>query len=103
VVICTAGPDTALTAAMSHCPVIDYDVPPVRLFDDFERGDSTPARHSEGSFAFMNRVATPRWHEVRELQEAWYLDYCASAEEAKRADLRRRFQSPNQLQHDGAW
>ena len=87
----------------SHRPVNDANVRELRLFDDFERTDATPATQQEGSFRFLNRVATPWWSEVRELLEAWFADYAKTADGSKVADLRARFQSTDGRQHHGAW
>ena len=73
------------------------------LFDDFERTDTTPARHQEGNFAFLNRIATPWWSEVRDRLEAWFQAYRGDADAKKTADLRGRFRSSDERQHLGAW
>ncbi len=73
------------------------------LFDELVRTDSTPARNQEGSFAFLNRIATPWWAEVRERLELWFKSYSADAAAAKAADLRARFRSRDDRQHLGAW
>jgi hypothetical protein len=75
----------------------------VKLFDDFTRADSTPARSQEGSFVFLNRIATPWWSEVRLLLETWFHEYCRDASAEKAADLRARFRSRDDRQHLGAW
>ena len=77
--------------------------PSMRLFDDFDRTDATPARSQEGSFAFLNRIATPWWLEVRALLEEWFALYRGDASPEKEADLRARFRSPDARQHFGAW
>jgi hypothetical protein len=73
------------------------------LFDDFTRTDPMAARHQEGSFAFLNRVATPWWSQVRACLERWFASYCADASPVKVADLRARFRSSDGRQHLGAW
>ncbi|KUI36211.1 hypothetical protein AU194_15965 [Mycobacterium sp. GA-2829] len=69
------------------------------IFDDIERRDRSPALHTEDSFSFLNRVATPEWQRVRELVDAWYRDY----PEASQTDLRGRFRDSDAAQHYGAW
>lgn len=78
-------------------------MPALRLFEDIARRDASPALHQEGSFAFLNRAATPWWNEVRDLLEGWFAGYAATADHAKTADLRARFQSDDARQHYGAW
>lgn len=73
------------------------------LFDDFLRTDPTPARHQEASFAFLNRIATPWWSEVRDRLELWFGAYCRDASREKAADLRARSRESDSRQHLGAW
>src|SRR6266542_284643 len=73
------------------------------LFDKFERTDPTPARHQEGNFAFLNRIATPWWSEIRDRLEVWFQAYSGDAGAEKAADLRGRFRSSDERQHLGAW
>src|SRR5947209_2307528 len=75
----------------------------MKLFNDFTRVDAAAARNQEGSFAFLNRVATPWWSEVRQLLERCFQEYCRDASSEKAADLRARFRSPDGRQHLGAW
>jgi hypothetical protein len=70
-----------------------------KLFDEFERIDSTRKPYSgESVFQFMNRVDRVDWARVREELEAWYSEYRDSDN-----DLRNRFQSQREDQHYGAW
>lgn len=71
----------------------------LELFDSFERVDATPARYTERSFEFLNRVRSPWWHRVRHALEQWFADYPADHQ----ADLRARFRSPRHNQHWPAW
>lgn len=69
------------------------------LFDDIDRHDPRPARHAEGTFAFLNRIAQPFWAEVRQVLDEWFSRYPAAEAE----ELRERFRSPLQSQHRAAW
>jgi hypothetical protein len=69
------------------------------LFDDFERTNPAPAKHSEDSFSFLNRAAGSFWANVRDELERWFDGYPAAHE----ADLRQRFRSRRPDQHWGAW
>lgn len=69
-----------------------------QLFDDVERSDSGPARYSEDSFSFLNRVRGPYWERIRDELNSWY---DAFPDESR--DLWRRFRSHDHRQHYGAW
>jgi len=70
-----------------------------KLFDEFERTDSTRKPYSgESVFQFMNRVDRADWARVREELEGWYSEYPDSDN-----DLRNRFQSQREDQDYGAW
>ncbi len=71
----------------------------MRLFDEMERSDSSPAAYGEDSFAFMNRADGVVWARIREVLDAWFADY--PAEHA--ADLRERFRDRRPGAHQGAW
>jgi hypothetical protein len=71
----------------------------LRLFDEFERTDPSPARPGEDSFSFMNRVDQPFWQRIREELERWFADY----PQADAADLRGRLRDAAAGQHFGAW
>lgn len=59
------------------------------LFDDIERSDASPAGHSEGHFAFLNRVAGPFWDRTRDTVELWASHFPESA----KADVVARLRS----------
>jgi hypothetical protein len=69
------------------------------LFDSFERVDGHPARYTESSFEFLNRVDSPRWEQVRSDLEHWFAAFPAP----HKADLRGRFRSAAPDQHWPAW
>ncbi len=60
-----------------------------RLFDDRERNDLRPSKHSEDSFAYLNRSARPSSAHIRELLEEWYARYPVS----ERNELNKRFRA----------
>lgn len=47
----------------------------MKLFDDIQRADTSPARLSESSYQFLNPVAGAPWDKVRALLEAWFADH----------------------------
>jgi hypothetical protein len=71
----------------------------VQLFDALQRSDPSPAAEGEDSFAFLNRVDTPFWTEVRRVLDEWFSRYPAD----DGAELRERFRSKLAGQHWGAW
>lgn len=71
----------------------------VRIFDDFERTDPTPAGDAESSYHFLNRAARPDWELVRNLVDEWFSEYPAAAQ----PDLRSRLRADDYVQHIGAW
>jgi hypothetical protein len=71
---------------------------PDKLFGDFQRTDSSPARDTEPSFDYLNRSAGAFWDNVRTELERWYAEY----PDASR-DLRSRFQDPDEHQDLAAW
>ena len=71
----------------------------MRLFDEFERTDSSVATDEEDSFSFLNRVAQPYWQRVRDLLEQWFSEY----PEEHAPDLRSRLRSGAADQHFAAW
>jgi hypothetical protein len=60
----------------------------LRLFDDIARTDSRPARYSEGSFAFLNRVDDPFFEAVRLVLESWFARYPEEHQHELRASFR---------------
>jgi hypothetical protein len=71
---------------------------PDKLFGDFQRTDSSPARDTEPSFDYLNRSAGAFWDNVRTELERWYSGYPDA-----NCDLRSRFQDPDEHQHLAAW
>jgi hypothetical protein len=71
----------------------------VKLFDDIQRADTSPALFSESSYQFLNRVAGAPWDKVRALLEAWFVDHPANVKH----DLYNRFTDIDDGQHLGAW
>ena len=70
-----------------------------RLFDEGPRSDSTPGRHLEKSFHFLNRRAGEFWDRVRSHIEDCY---AAFPDEHKR-DLVGRLRDDDERQHLPAW
>lgn len=62
---------------------------PRKLFDEGPRTDSSPARDTEKSFAFLNRRAGAFWDRLRTELENWYAEYPDN-----NGDLISRFQDP---------
>ena len=60
--------------------------PIARLFDDGLRTDPRPARYTESTFAFLNRVEGPFWDRVRQLVNEWLDQHPSDAA----ADVRGR-------------
>ncbi|HZA09081.1 hypothetical protein [Mycobacterium sp.] len=56
----------------------------MKLFDDIQRADTSPARLSESSYQFLNPVAGAPWDKVRALLEAWFVDHPANAKRDNR-------------------
>ena len=70
----------------------------LRIFDDIDRTDPSPAYDTEDSFHFLNRVAGIPWTKVRELTDEWFADYPTRDQ----PDLRSRYREPGAAQHYGA-
>lgn len=62
----------------------------VVLFDPAPRSDPSPARHEEGTFDFLNRVADPYFASVRRTLDRWFERLPAHAKTSFRARMRRR-------------
>lgn len=60
-----------------------------RVFDAVERTDANPAKHSEGGFTFLNRVAGQFWDRTRDTLEQWV----SNLPNGERADLVARLRS----------
>ena len=69
------------------------------LFQSGPRNDGRPARPTEDSYAFLNRVDQPYWGRVRDQVEGLYARFPAEGRE----DLGRRFRSQLPGQHYAAW
>jgi hypothetical protein len=69
------------------------------IFDDAPRADTSPARHAESRFTFLNRAAGPVFDRVRSLLEGWFVDY----PETGRADVRSRLRSDDDRTFVGAF
>ena len=69
------------------------------LFDEIERTECSPAKHSEPSFNYLNSTARPYAIKVRTLLESWFVRY----PNTHKADLVSRFRRPNDVHHLGAF
>ncbi len=69
------------------------------LFDDTVRTDPSPRTATEDTFAFLNRVETPFWCEVRRVLEEWFARFPADHAD----ELRKRFRSRHPGHHRSAW
>ncbi len=69
------------------------------LFDDIVRTDVSPSSAGEDTFAFLNRVETPFWCEVRRVLEEWFARFPAD----HAGELRTRFRSRRPGHHRSAW
>ena len=72
---------------------------PSHLFGSFERIDESPARHTESTYDFLNRVCSPWWAKVRDEIDQWFVGFPTKHQ----ADLSARFRSPKRDQHWPAW
>lgn len=70
-----------------------------RLFDEGPRSDSSPGRHLEKSFHFLNRRAGAFWDRVRSHLEACY----AAFPDKHKSDLVGRLRHDDERQHLPAW
>lgn len=70
----------------------------VRVFDNIERTDPSPA-NGEDSFRFLNRVDGPYWQRVRDFIEGAFAEYPRDGA----VDLRARFRDRRWPEHVGAW
>ena len=71
----------------------------MRLFDDLERTEEDPKDYSESTFAYYNRSARPGVVAMRELLERWFAIFPVTGQ----ADVRGRFHSPIEYQHQAAF
>jgi hypothetical protein len=58
------------------------------LFDDIARTDTSPAKHSESIFEFLNRADGPVWARVRTLMDEWWNEHPDSAQASVRGQIR---------------
>jgi hypothetical protein len=70
-----------------------------RVFDDTERADSSPGRHSEATAHFLKRVSGEYWDQIRCLIDEWVSHVPAHS----RADLIGRLRSNDNRQFAGAF
>lgn len=71
----------------------------LKLFDEFERTDAAPAKYEESLFDALNRLS---WHSaavIRATLEDWFSAYPQS----NKKDLRSRFRSKKDSDHQGAF
>ena len=71
---------------------------PMKLFNDIQREDRSPRRHSESSFSFLNTSARPEAESIRKTLEQWFARYATPG----KSDLRARFRNRDAQQHLGA-
>jgi hypothetical protein len=69
------------------------------LFDDLQRTDRSPARATEGRFAFLNRVAGPVFVRIRALLDEWFAAYPDDG----KGDMRNRLRSSDDRAFIGAF
>jgi hypothetical protein len=58
------------------------------LFEDMTRTDTSPGRHSESMFEFLNRADGPIWARVRTLMDEWWKEHPGSARPSVRGQIR---------------
>lgn len=75
----------------------------MRLFDDFERKDTSPISPGESFYEFLNRSAGDEPAHVRGLCETWFRDYTADVAAPKANSFKGKFKSSDFKQHHGAW
>lgn len=68
------------------------------LFDDLDRSHTRPALHAEPTFKWLNHSARDDVARLRETYEEWFDRY----PEEDQDDLRARFQSSDDVQHEAA-
>lgn len=69
------------------------------LFDDIDRIDTGPAKHSEPSFDYLNRSGRLTAQKVRNLLDQWF----ARLPDDAKAELQGRFRSSDDHQHFSAF
>ena len=75
----------------------------MKLFDEFERTDSTFQGRTEGDFDFLDRTADPRFEEIRARIESWFARLPGEGKDdiEKKVHLRERFRGDDGP-HSGA-
>jgi hypothetical protein len=73
---------------------------PEPIFDEAHRTDTRPAKHSESTFEFLNRVGGDYWQHPRTLMQTW-LDRVSGEQDYN--DLRQRFRSRDDEQFRSAF
>lgn len=71
----------------------------MKLFDYSLVNKSTKREYSEPTFNFLNRSSDEKYVNTRKLLENWYEHY----PDNEKADLRSRFRSSNDIQHEAAF
>lgn len=74
----------------------------MKLFDEWERTETRPAKNHEPKFEYVNLSARPAFIAIRRLLEDWFSRYPDSPESGKR-DIRNRFRDRNDQNHTGAF
>jgi hypothetical protein len=69
------------------------------IFESRSRVDNSPARHAEGRFNFLDRVAGPVFDRIRGLIEEWF----GAFPDAHQSDLRSRLRSKDDRTFIGAF
>lgn len=68
------------------------------LFDQMDRTDSGPKKHSESVFAFLNRSSRPEIAKIRDRLQSWFEGFPVKA----RRDVWKRFRGYDDHAHYGA-
>jgi hypothetical protein len=71
----------------------------MKLFDETQRVGNEAAGYAEPNFVYLNRTARNEFVQIRNLLEGWFHRYPGSGQQ----DLRGRFRSQNNYQHQGAF
>ena len=71
----------------------------MKLFDKIQRTGDEAAGYAEPNFVYLNRTARKEFAQIRNLLEKWFDRYPTSGQQ----DLRSRFRSPNDYQHQAAF
>ena len=69
------------------------------LYDQIVRAERRARRQNESSFDYMNGSARPGICAIRELLEQWF----EHLQDDAKADIRARFRSRDDVQHQSAW